>query len=449
VSTEAQKREAYRLFKDGDPDKALTIVSKLLNENPNDKTCLFIAGEIFIKASRHGMANPYYRRVVEIDPTMPEAWNNLGHCHHTAGEIQEAIGCFIKALQLGGDESDAYSNLLLMNTVMGDHENALRLLDRAVFHASTKDQKRGALSNSALAFLALRKWKPGWQAFDLMLGQLKQRRKRDFPVPDWDGKTPGLIAVYGEQGLGDEIMFASMMPDLLGSHKAVLECDPRLTGLFARSFACPVFGSRREAEPQWVKTLPITAKAASGSLGLFYRNAEPFPRGPYLKACPQRRKHMRAGLDQLPGRKIGLAWTGGTHSTRQKDRSLALDDLKPLLGIPGITWVSLEYKGDDPGQGIVHWPEITQSNDYDDTAALVSELDGVVSVTTTVALLCGALGVACDVLVPQFPTWHWAAHGDMPWYDSLRLHRRDGVEWESTAARVAAGLRDPQRMAAQ
>lgn len=447
------KREAHRLYMADKPDEALSILSKLLNENPNDVACLFMVGHIFIKASRHGMANPYYRRVLDLDPSSPEAWNNLGHCHHTAYEIEEAIECFVKALQLGGDESDAYSNLLLMNVVQGDHANALRILDRAIFHAEKPEQKRAALCNSAFAFLALRKWKPGWQAFELMLGVLKQRKRREFGVTDWDGETPGLIAVYGEQGLGDEIMFASMLPDMLkAGHKPVLECDPRLAGLFARSFPCPVFGSRREESPGWVKSLPLTAKVASGSLSRFYRNSEPFPKGPYLKACPLRRKHMRAGLDKLPGRKIGLAWTGGTHSTRQKDRSLSPADLAPLLNIPGVTWISLEYKGELPKEldgKVLHWPAITQTQDYDDTAALVSELDHVVSVTTTVALLCGALGKSCDVLVPQHPTWHWAAYGDMPWYDSLRLWRRDGVSWEPLVSRLSDTLRQPERMAAQ
>jgi hypothetical protein len=153
-------------------------------------------------------------------------------------------------------------------------------------------------------------------------------------------------------------------------------------------------------------------------------------------------------LDKLPGRKIGIAWTGGVHSTRTKDRSLTLENLKPLLSLPGITWVSLEYKGDAVPE-IIHWPVLTQSKDYDDTASLVAELDHVVSVTTTVALLCGAMGKPCDVLVPQHPTWHWAEYGDMPWYDCLRLWRREGVSWEPLVSRLSQHLSEPQRMAAQ
>jgi Tfp pilus assembly protein PilF len=450
VNSADRKNEAYALFRAGEPDQALTIVSGILNENPKDVTALFMAAEILGAASRHGLAEPLYRRVLELDGTISAAWNNLGLCHHKADNVDEGIECYIKALQYGGDDFDAYNNLMLMNTVKGDHENALRLYHRAMYLAKTPEDRRTATSNSTLSHLSLRHWEEGWSAFELMLDTMKQRKKRSFGVPDWDGKpVDGMIAVYGEQGLGDEIMFASMIPDMIeAGHKPVIECDPRLEGLYRRSFPCPVFGTRPQKSPGWVYSMPIKAKTAVGSLAKLYRMAEPFPKRTYLKACPIRRKHFRAALDKIPGRKIGIAWTGGIHSTRTKDRSLTPELLKPLFSLPGITWVSLEYKGDGIPEAI-HWPEITQTKDYDDTAALVAELDHVVSVTTTVALLCGAMGKPCDVLVPEHPTWHWAEYGDMPWYDCLRLWRRDGVSWEPLISRLSEHLTQAERMAAQ
>jgi tetratricopeptide (TPR) repeat protein len=450
VTSEQRKKQAYARFKAGEPDEALTIVSAILNENPKDVTALFMAAEILGAAHRHGLAEPIYRRIVELDPTLPAAWNNLGLCHHKADNVSEGVECYVKALYYGGDDFDAYNNLMLLNTVMGDHENALRLYNRSMYFARNAEDRKTATSNSTLSNLALRHWKEGWAGFELMLDALKQRKKRAFGVPDWNGQpVDGLIAVYGEQGLGDEIMFASMIPDMIAAgHKPVIECDPRLQGLYRRSFPCPVFGTRPERNPGWVYSMPVKAKTAVGSLAKFYRTSEPFPKRAYLKPCPIRRKHFRGALDKLPGRKIGIAFTGGVHSTRTKDRSLTQEDLKPLLSLPGITWVSLEYKGDGI-PGVFHWPEITQTKDYDDTAALVAELDHVVSVTTTVALLCGALGKPCDVLVSEHPTWHWSAQGDMPWYDCLRLWRRDGVSWKPLVSRLSQHLTQAERMAAQ
>ncbi len=450
MTTKERKNEAYRLFKSGQPDEALTIVSRLLNENPNDVTSLFMAGEILGAASRHGMAEVFYRRILDLDPTIPQAWHNLGLCHHKADQIEDGIECYLKAMHYGGEDFDHLNGLMLLNTVMGDHENALRLYERALYYAKDAEERKLAVTNSTLSHLSLRHWPEGWRGFELMLDALKQRKKRAFGVPDWDGQpVDGMVAVYGEQGLGDEILLASMIPDMIADgHSPVIECDPRLEGLYRRSFPCPVFGTRQQPMPGWVYSMPIKAKAAVGSLAPFYRMAEPFPKRAYLKPCPIRRKHMRAALDKLPGRKIGIAWTGGIHSTRTRDRSLTPDMLGPLLSLPGVTWISLEYKG-DAVSGIMHWNEITQSKNYDDTAALVAELDHVVSVTTTVALLCGSIGKPCDVLVPEHPTWHWAERGDMPWYDCLRLWRRDGVEWAPLIERLSDSLRDPERMAAQ
>jgi hypothetical protein len=241
-----------------------------------------------------------------------------------------------------------------------------------------------------------------------------------------------------------------MIHDMIeAGHSPVIECDPRLEGLYRRSLPCPVFGTRHEPNPGWVYSVPVKAKAAVGSLAQFYRLSEPFPKRTYLKPDPAKAAAVRRALDKVPGRKIGIAWTGGVHSTRARDRSLTPELLKPLLSIPGATWISLEYKGDGT-PGIINLPDLTQSKDYDDTAALVAALDHVVSVTTAVALLCGAMGKACDVLVPTHPTWHWAEYGDMPWYDCLRLWRREGVSWEPLVARLSESLLEPeQRMAAQ
>lgn len=442
------KKKAYELFLADKPDEALSLVARVLNEAPDDITSLFRAGQILGAAHRYGMAAVFYRRALEIEPTAAGAWVNLGLCQFKSHDLDAAIESTIKALHYAGDDFDAYNNLLLMNTTKGDYRNALSLLRRALFHAASAEDRQTALANSALAHLALRHWQDGWPAFELMLGTLKQRKRRSFGVPDWDGQpVDGMIAVYGEQGLGDEIMFASIIPDVLAAgHRPVIECDPRLVTLYRRSFPCPVFGTRHEPLPGWVYDMPIKAKAAVGSLAALYRTSEPFPSGAYLK--PARQPKIRRELDKLPGRKIGLAWTGGIHSTRAQDRSLTAELLAPLLALPGITWVSLEYKG-DAMPGVVHWPGLTQSADYDDTAALVSELDGVVSVTTTVALLCGALGKPCDVLVPEHPTWHWAESGNMPWFDCLRLWRRDGVDWRPVIARLADSLIEPVRLAAQ
>lgn len=431
--TAERKREAYTAFINGDPDKGLTLVSDLLNEYPNDITSLFMAGEILAKSHRYGLAGPLFRRVLELDPGMPEAWHNLGHCLHVHSDLPQAVECFAKALYLGGEDFHALSNMLLMNTVSGDHENAIRLLKRTLFFAASEEERKIGESGAALAYLSVGKWAEGWRCFESMLGTMKQRKRHSYvngqEVPDWDGNPlpdGQTLAVYGEQGIGDEIMFASMIPDLLRDQPNItIECEKRLQGLFSRSFSVPVFGTRlakSDDERTWRDQFTFGAKVAIGSLGQFYRrSSSDFPKTPYLKT----REALSA-----PGRKIGLAWTGGLVSSRGKERTITPEVFGPLMdAFPDTTFISLEYKGGAPSDPrILHLPEITQSDDYDDTAALVASLDCVVTVTTTVALLCGAIGKECHVLIPEVCTWHWAK--EMPWFgDHVRLYRRKGLEW--------------------
>ena len=195
------------------------------------------------------------------------------------------------------------------------------------------------------------------------------------------------------------------------------------------------------------------AYCLSGSLCREYRKKdEDFPRTPFLVADPERRLQWRALLDTLPGKKIGIAWTGGLDTTFKSRRSFNLESLLPILKVPGITWVSLQYQ--DPtaeiaefhgkhGIPIRHWERaVGKGVDYDETAALVSELDCVVSVTTAMVHLCGALGKKAYVLVPKRARWFYSSPDQRHrWYDSLELYRQED-KWpvEKLATKLKADL---------
>ncbi|HEY6028809.1 MAG TPA: hypothetical protein VIV09_18110, partial [Pseudolabrys sp.] len=185
----------------------------------------------------------------------------------------------------------------------------------------------------------------------------------------------------------------------------------------------------------------------------YRRKDEDFPRKGFLVPDPERKLQWKTLLDTLPGKKIGIAWTGGLDNTFKHRRSFSLEGLLPILKIPGITWVSLQYN--DPsaeiaefakkrGIEIRHWKRaVDKAADYDDTAALVSELDCVVTVTTAIAHLCGALGKQAFVLVPKRCRWFYQGNGEggriHRWYDSLELFREE-AKWP--VERVAERLRE-------
>lgn len=445
---------AFALYQSGDLAGAIDACSKLLNDDPDDIEALFIAAQAYAKGERHGLAANIYRRILEIDPQNANAWNNLGHAYHGLADHRTASGHFIRSLLFEGDNYAAYNNLILMHLNLGNLDEAKRIYRLARFHAGTSEEIEECTGSVSLALLATRQWATGWDAYECMLKPDKLRKEINFAITDsegrqkslprWDGSQGGEVIFYGEQGLGDELLFASAIADAMRDVSPIIECDHRLQLLFARSFNCPVYGTRFTSQRDWLKNHNPKAKCAIGSLAKFYRRSDAaFPGQPYLKPDPEKRAMARALLNEWPGRKIGIAWTGGQKHTRDKDRSLTIEAIEPLLSLPGITWVSLQYKGpyhDSPDPRIKHVPIFTQSQDYDDTAALVAELDSVVSVTTTVAFLAGAVGTECHVAVPDHPTWHWGRDGVLPWFP-LKLYRRQGRDWAGVVEQIKEVIR--------
>lgn len=445
----ADAKSAHALFDRGDFDGALEGAEKLLLKHPDDIYLLSIAAESLMKQDRYGLAYSIYQRLTRLEPDVWAFWNNLGRCFQETARFDDAAVCFRRCIKLAPDEFAPYRNMSSIAAEQGDLDGATEWALKAVKVAKTSDDLLTVDRSMQRVHLARRDWAEGWRCFDLDLGTKYRPNKQYRGEPWWDGSPGKRVVIYGEQGLGDEILFASMYPDAMKDCTAILECDRRLEGLFRRSFpqAEKVYGTRHDRDLFWPVQNRIDARIAGGSLGRLYRGQGGFPRKPYLVADPLRRTGYRAILDTLPGRKIGIAWTGGQWNTRSAERSVTLDALRPLLGRPGLTFVSLQYREPhdiaafeaEAGIKIHHWPFAVQTKNYDDTAALVSELDAVVSVTTAVALLAGALGKETHVLVPEHPTWHWAADGEMPWLD-VKLYRKKGPSWAPVIQQIAEAL---------
>jgi ADP-heptose:LPS heptosyltransferase len=169
-----------------------------------------------------------------------------------------------------------------------------------------------------------------------------------------------------------------------------------------------------------------------------------------LFADPERRLQWRALLDSLgPKMKVGIAWTGGNKNTGKARRSVDLYDLLPILR-QDATFVSLQYMDSpevlslerDHGIKVHHWKRAVQSEDHDDCAALVAELDLVITVQTAIVHLCGALGQTCWAMLPKTPRWFYGITGDsMPWYKSVKLYRQR-YKWVDLIAEVGTDLRN-------
>ena len=437
----------------GNLDEAVWLINEALNQSPDDWRLLCVAASAQLKMEKFGFAMALLRRADQMAPNNSELLNNIAMCELGCMRLDESEALLKRALKLKPDNANAMNNLALVYVNKCEAGQAIEWGNKS---RKIKGDDPALMETLGYAHLMLRQWDQGWKGFEGGLHG-KIRRPRSYQGEGyWDGRPVGTLVVRGEQGVGDEISFASVIPDALKrADKVVVECDARLQGLFSRSFPGIEFhGTRfKKEELPWVDQYQIDAHVLSGSLCQYFRlKDEDFSGDPYLKPDPERVIQWKALLDSLgPRRKIGIAWKGGSHGTHRTRRSTNLEAFLPLFR-QDADFISLEYK--DPSAEIAelkakhgitvhHWPRGSQSYDIDDVAALVASLDLVVTVQTAVVHIAGALGKPCWVLVPRKPHWRYHLSGDsMPWYKSVKLYRQKS-DWAGVINRIAEDLRKP------
>lgn len=395
-----------------------------------------------------GLAYNINRRAAELTPGNPAIWHNIGKCYHDRQKDKEADEHFFKAMKVQPDFWHALEGLSLSAVNKGEFDLAINYSNRALAENPEANESR---TNRGMAYLALKRWREGWRDYNVNIGIEKNRPELKYgDEVRWDG-TKGLdVVVFGEQGIGDELSFASCLPDLIRDCKSVtIDTDGRIENLFTRSFpTTKVYGTRyKKTTPVWKETPPkFDARVALGQLPEFYRLKDAdFHGKPYLVPRPDMALQWNALLKSLGNKpKIGLTWTGGIPKTGQRRRSVSLDTYGPLFKAVDADWVSLQYKDAEGikdsadakdieekyGVKIHEWKWGTQVYDYDQTVALISELDLVISVCTTVVHAAGGLGKECWCLVPEVPMWRYLAEGEwFPWAGSVKLYRQKRKEW--------------------
>lgn len=414
-------------------------------------------GEILRYENRIGEAEQRFRDGLKARPGEPRLLVDLGLALGDQMRYDEAFACIEQALARDARWPVALAAKGILMDLTGKSAQAEQLLGAAL-EAAPGDADLGY--NLAICRLRHARFAEGWQGFELR--RQKENfvgRYRRFPFPEWQGEAleGKTILVYPEQGLGDEIMYASCIPELEArARHVVLECNPKLGELFARSFPrSTVIARQRTMANDWVNHLepPPGLQSPIGSLPLRFRTrVEDFPahRG-YLAANAAKVAKWRSRLDALgPGRKVGLSWQGGVGHTGRARRSFTLEALLPVLRLPGVQFVSLQYTPEAVaetqallarhGVAVHHWQEAI--DDYDETAALVCALESVLTVCTAIVHLTGALGRPALVMVPFGSDWRYGASGDrMPWYPSVRLVRQSRIgDWSDVLATVRSSF---------
>ena len=424
----------HDLINKEDYGAALPLINAVLEHYPNDDATLNFMGYIHLMGEQPALAYQYFRRALQESPSNKALWTSLGRACHEMDNFEDAIQYFLKSAEIDPNYALAYSNAAASFIQMSEWKNAEDVCKLAL-EADSND--KNAQMNLAHAYLAQGKWKDGWKHWGESLGSKFRKEWHYKDESRWNGEAYKNIVIYGEQGLGDEIFYAECIPDAIAvSKKVYIDCDPKLEGLFRRSFPlAEVHGTRQSENINWLENAQIDHRCGIGGLPEFFRHDnKDFPRKPYLIADEERRMMWRALFDSYGKKVIGITTHGGNKRTNEKGRELTAEDLKPLLDRDDIVLVSLDYKNKHIN-GVKYFPFATMSNDYDDTAALISELDAVIGVNTTALHCAAALGVNTTCLVPKWHQWRYA-QPSMPWYRHMTLKYQDDKTWKEVIESV-------------
>lgn len=410
-------------------DVALPIINEVLMAYPNDAATLNFLGYIWLMGEKPAFAYQFFRRALQESPNNKALWTSLGRACHEMDMFEDAIKYFLKSAELDHSYALAYANASASLVQMSRWDDAEKSAKMAL---ECDPNELNAQLNLAHSYLAKGEWEKGWIEWDKSLGGKFRKEIVYKDEVKWNGSQGKNLVIYGEQGLGDEIFYASCIPDAIAiSNKVYIECDKRLETLFKRSFpSAEVYGTRKEEDARWVDGADINARCAIGGLPQFCRpTSKSFPGTPFLVPDKDKVEMWKSMFKPWGKTVIGITTKGGTFRTNSKGRILTENDLQPLLKRKDIQLVSLDYSVESKIEGVKYFELASDAKDYDDTAALIGACDMVLGVNTTALHCSAAMGVKTWCLVPKYHQWRYA-QVSMPWYRHMRLIYQDDRTWK-------------------
>ena len=422
------------LLAEGQSADALAAADVVLAQDPNNAAALFLRGTALSALSRSADAVATLRKAIAADPANAAAYLNLGNALADLDNLEAAETAIRRAIALDRRLVEAHASLGFILTSRGHLAAAVAACEAALVLQPDLVQAHWNLATAALLAgdfargFAEYEWRKRHDRFRLDF--------IDLPGPGWTGDDPAgrTILVHAEQGFGDTIQFARYLPRLAArGGRVILACDPRLVALLGTLpgvTAVPV-GETLPPYDAWIDQMSLPRVFATTPATI------PGTRG-YLSADPVREATWWAALP--PGLKVGVTWAGNPAHSNDQRRSLPRGSLAALLAAPGIYFIPLQF---GPRTHEARLPELPAPLiDYADTAALIANLDLLITVDTSVAHLAGALGVPCWLLLPFAPDWRWQlGRDDTPWYTSLRLFRQSTPgAWNEVVARIVSEL---------
>lgn len=440
----------------GEHEKAEACFRRGLDSNPNLANVWSSLGSVVRSMGRLEEARDLCSKATRLDPLSPIAHNNLGLVHIDLSDFEAATSSFKRALTINPELAEAHDNLGTAYKMVGNLEQALDQHKRAL---ELNPDSPPAAFNLSLAYLLRGNLQSGYDLYHWRWKNQPHKLKwREFPQPMWDGSDLNgkTLLVWGEQGLGDEIVFASLYRDLIarGAH-CIFACDPRLIPLFERSFdQARIYPNTVPAHPD-VLSPDIDFQCPAGALMKWllpdFSNGE--KREAYLVPDQGLVSKLQDRYRKGGGKKVvGLGWMT-EHPSIKWQYNFPTDIFDNLLKTPGVQFVCLQY-GDHhqeieniyerTGVRVLQDNEINPLQDFDRFAAQEAAMDLVISVVNSTAVTASAIGVPVWGVLPAVSEWRWGNEGDTcRWYPSMKIFRSPlGGDWSDVSNAMTAAFED-------
>ncbi|MCU7495311.1 MAG: tetratricopeptide repeat protein [Ignavibacteria bacterium] len=470
-------------------NEALDAYNRLFEQNIRTDNILFNAGLCYQSLKNSQKAAELYKSALEVNPNCLEALNNLALLSSSIGKHAEAKALLEKAIGVDENYLNARINLCTVNADLNLFEITISDCESILKSAEAKEDssiRALAYGNAGYAYFRSGNNKEAIKYFDLAIAEnplhqnahfnkglalmLQGDLKEGLEEYEWrklreewavnrrvlkplkkgvnlEGKT---VLVFGEQGLGDVIQFSRFIPQLKKMNcRIILECEKPLWKILRHVEGIDQFVERNFSSPPGV---PYDYEVFLISLLLYLdTRLEEIPAPSKISISPEYRARWSDVIEKFKGLKVGIVWAGNPKHNNDRNRSCRLKDFEELFKLEGVTFFSLQ-KEDRKGE----LPEFKSSvvdlnqyglNDFEDTAAVISCLDLVITVDTAVAHLAGSLGKAVWILVTYVPDWRWMFdRSDSPWYPSARIFRQKSIgNWKSAFEEVRRALAEGLR----
>jgi tetratricopeptide (TPR) repeat protein len=432
--------------------EALASYRRALVLKPDFAQAYNNCGNVLMALHRHVEALASFDQSVTLRPTDPRAHFSRGNALGALRRLDEALSAYEQALALDPTLLDAHCNRGNVLKELGRYDEALVSYDRAL----TLDRSDAATRwNKGMLKLLRGDMKGAWDLYEARF-ELDQH-PRPCSAPQWSGSQSLVgktILVHAEQGLGDSLQFCRYLPMVCRQAGRVVFEVPAAIQWLLSSLDC-----NAELTPAAESTLRYDYHCPLLSLPLAYGTdlASIPAEVPYLSVPPADVARWHQRLSEVAGLKIGIAWQGnpGPELTWARGRSAPLQSLRPLAEVPGVTLISLQrghgleqLPSADFAARVLRWDDFDAGLDaFRDTAALMQNLDLVITTDTAVAHLAGALGVPVWIALHSNPDWRWTLERtDSPWYPSARLFRQSAAgDWGGVFGSIAQALTEQRK----